>query len=161
MQLMRLELSFLHEIHDASDAGERERTVRHDRDRGMKLEPRVRWQLHRMPHIDRRKQSQCLNQKNKRRGECAHERKPICRPDQHVDQCDRPREKDQPQKKIRERAARKFGATNQKQRVWKKEPNPNRKKIKPPRPKTPPTKCDNRAKNRREKTNCRNNEKLS
>src|SRR5205809_216192 len=118
MQLMRFELSLLHEIHDPSDAGERERAIRHDRHRRMKLEPRIGWQLRRMPHIDRCKQSQWLNQKNKRRRERTHQRKPICRPNHHVEQRNRPREKDQDFKQIVEtmRSCRSTGCVTLKSR---------------------------------------------
>ena len=54
-----------------------------------------------------------------------------------------------------------FVATDRQKRRLEDEAEPNRQKIKTPQPKGPRTQCDDRAHNRREKTNCRNNEKLS
>jgi len=42
MQLARLELVFLHEVHDAGDASEREYTIGHERNRSVKLQPWTR-----------------------------------------------------------------------------------------------------------------------
>src|SRR5947208_15164307 len=47
MQLTRLELAILHEIHDAGDAGERERTVGYDRDDSVRPKPWACRQRHR------------------------------------------------------------------------------------------------------------------
>src|SRR5262249_41109346 len=52
MQLVRLELALLQQIHHASDASERERTIGHQRNRRVKLQPGIRGDLRRMPNID-------------------------------------------------------------------------------------------------------------
>ena len=160
-QLMRLELAFLHQIHHARDASERERAVGHERHRSVKFQPRIGRQFHRVPDIDRREQGKGLNQENQRRRERSHERKPIGRTNQHVDQGDRPGEKNENFKQVRDRTPANRMTTNRQERCLKNKSKPDRKKIKSPRPKNSRAQRGNRAHHSREKTNRRNNEKMS
>jgi hypothetical protein len=69
---MCLELAFLQQIHHAGDAGERERSVRDERNRSMKFQPRICWQLRWMTNVDRRNERKDLQRDHQRRGEGAH-----------------------------------------------------------------------------------------
>ena len=161
MQLMGLELALLHEIHHARDASERERAVRNQRKRGVKFQPRIRRQPRRVEIVDLGQQSKCLNDKNKRRRERAHQRKPIGRPDQHVNQRDRPGEENENLKQVRDRTSAKRMTSDRQERRLKNKSEPDRQKIKSPGVKILRTQQDRRPHNRYEKTNCRNNEKMS
>src|SRR6267143_3387721 len=84
MQLTRFELALLHEIHDARNTGERERTVGDDRNRSMKFQPRICRQFHWMADVDWRNQGKSLQQNHQRRRERAHQRKAISRANQFL-----------------------------------------------------------------------------
>ena len=71
----------------------------------MELQPGIGVRARLMRYVDRRKQSENLNHENNRRGERAHERKPICRTNQHVDEDDRPGEKGEDFEEIGDRTA--------------------------------------------------------
>src|SRR5438105_9851072 len=60
MQLMRLKLAFLDQIHDAGDASESERAIGHDRNRSVKFQPRIGWHFHRMTTVDWRNEREAL-----------------------------------------------------------------------------------------------------
>src|SRR5919108_6630854 len=94
MQMMRLELALLQEIHDARDASECKCAIGYQRNRCMKLQPGIRGNVYRMPGINWRYQGKTLKQQYQWRGECAHQRKAIRRAYQHVDQRHRPGKKD-------------------------------------------------------------------
>ena len=92
MQMMRLELALLDQVHHACDAGESERAVSDQRDRGVKFQPRICRQPDMVRFIDWRDQRKQLQQDHQRRSECAHQRKPICWPNDQVEKRDRPRD---------------------------------------------------------------------
>src|SRR5712691_12597993 len=127
---MRLELAFLHKIHHARDASERERAVSDQRKGGVKFQPRIRRQPRRMEIVDPGQQSKCLNDKNERRGERAHQRKAIGRSDQHVNQRNRPGEENENLKQVRDRTAAKCMTTDRQERRLKNKSQSDRKKIK-------------------------------
>src|SRR3982074_3496406 len=74
---MCLELAFLHQIHHPGDAGERERSIRDERNRSMKFQPGICWQLRWMTNVDRRNKRKELQRDHQRRGEGAHQREAI------------------------------------------------------------------------------------
>src|SRR5205807_176974 len=132
MNLMRLELPFLHEVHHARHTREREGAVGDHRDRGVKFQPWVGRQTRRMRHIDRHNQGKRLQRENERRRERAHERQAIGGSDQQINQRDRPGEKHENLEEIRERASAERMSTNGKERRLKKKPETDREKIKAP-----------------------------
>ena len=77
MQLVRFELAFLHQVHHARDASERERPIGHERDRGVKFQPRICRQLHWVTNVNWRDERKDLQQDHQRRGEGAHQREAI------------------------------------------------------------------------------------
>ena len=158
---MRLDLAFLHEIHHARDAGERERAVSHKRDRRVEFQPRVRRQPRRMEIVNLGQQSECLNDKNERRRERAHQRKAIGRSDQHVNQRNRPSDENENLKQVRDRTAAKRMTADRQKRRLKNKSQPDREKIKSSGVKILRAQQDRRPHNRREETNGRNDEKLS
>jgi len=161
MQLMRLELAFLHEIHHARDASERERAVSDQRKGGVKFQPRIRRQPRRVEMVDPGQQSKCLNDKNERRRERAHQRKAIGRSDQDVNQRNRPGEENENLKQIRQRTSAKRMTSDRQERRLKNKSETDREKIKSPGMKILRPQQDCRPHHRRQKTNSRNDEKLS
>ena len=102
-QLVSLELPFLDKIHRAGDAGERERAVGDNRDRGVKFQPRI-WRDWRSAWcVDWQDQSSNLEKKNKRRGKRAHQRQPISRPNEHINKGNRPSQENQHFEQVRNR----------------------------------------------------------
>jgi hypothetical protein len=161
MQLVRLELALLHEIHHARNAGESECAVGDNRNRRVKFQPRVRRKFHWMADVDWRNQGKSLQQENQRRGERAHEREPISRPHQHVDERNRPGEKDENLKQVRQRAASQRMAANEQECRLKNEPKSDRKKTKLARLKSPRPQRTDRPHDCGEKTKRRNDEQIS
>ena len=161
MQLVRFELAFLQEIHHASDASEREGTIRHERNRCVKLEPGIRGKLYGMPNIDRRNQGKTLEQQYQRRRERSHKRKAICRSHQDIDQSDRPREKDKNLKKICNWTTSQLMAADPQEGRLENKTQSDRKEIEPQRAKHFCTQFDDRVYNRGQKTKSRNNEKIT
>ena len=74
MQMVRLELALLDQVHHARDAGESERAVGDQRDGGVKFQPRICGQPSAMRIIDWRDQRKQLQQHHQRRGKGAHQR---------------------------------------------------------------------------------------
>ena len=103
MQLMRLKLAFLDQIHDASDASQSERSIRHGRNRSMKFHPRIGRNIHGVAHVDRRNERKTLQQNHQRRGKGAHQGEAIQRTHQHVHQRYRPCQKNEDLKQVRQR----------------------------------------------------------
>jgi hypothetical protein len=161
MQLMRLELALLHEIHHARNASESKGAVGDDRNRRVKFQPRVRRQFHWMADVDWRNQGKSLQQKNERRGERAHEREPIGRPDQHVDKGNRPGEEYKYLKQVRQRAASQRMPANEQKYRLKNEAKSDRKKTKPARLKSPRAQRQDRPHDCGEKTKRRDDEQIS
>jgi len=160
MQLMGLELALLDEIHYPGNAGEPEGAISDERNRGVKFQPGIWRQFDRVPHINRRDQGKSLNQENERRGERPHEGEPVSRPDQHIDERNRPGEEDQNLKQVRQRASTKCMTTDGQECRLKNEPKSDRKKTKPARLKSPRADRKNRPHNCGEKTKRRDDEKL-
>ncbi len=114
-----------------------------------------------MPDINRRDQGKRLQQENKRRGKRAHEREPISRPDQHVDERNRPGEEDEHLKQVCQRAASQRMAANRQECRLKNEPKSDRKKTKPARLKSPRAQRKDRPHDCGEKTKRRDDEQIS
>src|SRR6266567_3645317 len=161
MQLMRLELALLHEIHHARDASERERAVSDQRKGRVEFQPRIRRQPRRMEIVDLGQQSECLNDKNERRGERAHQRKAIGRSDQHVNQRNRPSEENENLEQVRDRTSAKRMTADRQKRRLKNKSETDREKIKSSGVKILRPQQDRRPHDRRQKTNRRKDEKLS
>src|ERR1700719_1353211 len=128
--LVSLNLAVLDEIHYAGGAGERKRAIRHRGNRRMKFQPGIRQQFERVPNINWRDESKRLNQDNQRRGEGAHEREPVRRPDQQINKRNRPRHEDENFKQIRQRTTAKRMAADGQERGLKDEAESDRDKVK-------------------------------
>jgi len=102
-----------------------------------------------------------LNSENERRGESAHERKPVSRTNQQVNQRDRPGEKDQNLKKICQRTSSQRMTADRQKRRLKNKAESNREKIKSSWSKNSGAQSDPGMHDRREKTDCRNDEKIA
>jgi hypothetical protein len=95
MQLMRLKLSFLDQVHNAGDASKSERSICHDRNRSVKFQPRIAWHFHGVTDVDWRNERKTLQQNYQRRCERAHQREAIEWTHEHVHQGYRPRQKNE------------------------------------------------------------------
>ena len=113
-----------------------------------------------MDIVDPGQQSECLNDKNERRGEGAHQRKAIGWPDQHVNQRDRPGEENENLKQVRERTSAKGMTADRQERRLKNKSEPDCEKIKSPGVEILRPQQDHRPHDRREKTNGRNDKQL-
>ncbi len=60
MQLVRLQLALLQQVHHPCDASEREHTIGHERHRCVKFKPGIRRETHRVPGVDWRDQGKTL-----------------------------------------------------------------------------------------------------
>ncbi len=101
-----------------------------------------------MRRINRRDQSKGLNHENKWRGEGAHERKPVGRTDQQINQRHRPGEKDEDLEQICERTTAKGVTAHRQKRSLQNESARDREKVKPGRPKDPGAQLNERTHNR-------------
>src|ERR1700730_7988839 len=108
-----------------------------------------------MADVDGRNQSESLNDQHERRGESAHERKPVGRTDDHIDKRDRPCQENQNLEQIRQRTAMQLMTTHSQKRGLKNETGPNCEKIEAPRAKSSAPKRDDRVHNRRQETDRR------
>lgn len=129
MQLMCLELPFLHQVHQSRDAGESESAESNDGNGSVHLEPRIYRQSCPMRLIDRREQRKKLDEKNKRGGKSSHQRKAIRRTDDEVDERDRPGKKNENFEQIRDRAATDCVSTNRKKNGLKNKSKRNGDEI--------------------------------
>src|SRR2546423_14163810 len=130
VQLMRLQLPFLDEVHNARDARERERAIRDHRHRGVEFQPRIYRHPYRMPDIDRREQREPLNEQGQRRRERTHKRKPVGRSDQQINQRERPGQENEYFEQVRDRTTPERVSANRKKSALKCEPKRDREKIK-------------------------------
>ena len=73
MQMVRLELPLLDQVHHAGNASEGKRAVGDKRDGRVKFQPRVRAYADGVWFINRREQRKKLKQNHQRRGEGAHQ----------------------------------------------------------------------------------------
>src|SRR4029077_3635756 len=158
---MCLKLTLLHQIHYPGDASECESAIGHQRNRCMKFQRRIGGHLDWMTNIDWRNQCKALQQGDQRRRERAHEGETVGWADQHVDEGYRPGEKDKDLKHVRQgTASQRMTADRQKRRLKNKSES-NREKIKSSWSKNSGAQSDRGARDCREKTHCRNDEKIS
>src|ERR1041385_7686903 len=159
--LVRLNLALLDEIHYAGDASERERAICHRGNRRVKFQPGIRQQSERVPNINWRDESKRLNQDNQRRGDGAHEREPVSRSDQQIDERNRPRHENEHLKQVRQGTTAKHVASDGQERGLKDETESDRDKVKPGRAKNSGTHGHHASNNGGKKTKRRDNEKLT
>src|SRR2546423_6715198 len=83
-----------------------------------------------MPDIDWCKERKCLDEQYERRRECPHERKPIRRTDQQIDQRQRPGEEDKYFEQVRDRTAAERVTANRQERALQGESDQDGEEIK-------------------------------
>src|ERR1700681_800851 len=105
-----------------------------------------------MRFIDRRQERKELKQNHQRRGERAHQGKPIRGTNNHVEKRDRPRDKNDYFKQVRDRTTA-FGMTAGPQECGlKNEAEADDEEVELPWPKNPTAHFENRVRDRHEKT---------
>src|SRR6266480_2273476 len=105
-----------------------------------------------MRFIDRREQRKKLKQNHQRRGERAHQRKPIRGTNDHVEERDRPRDENDDFKEIRDRTTTKRMTADRQKCRLKNKTESYGKEIELHRPKNPTAHFENRVRDRHQKT---------
>ena len=111
--------------------------------------------------IDRRDERERLKQDNERRGERAHKREPISRPNHDIKKRDRPSDEDNHFEQIGDGTAPNVVAANREKRRLKNETKTDCEEIEPRPAKRPMTQLNQRVRDCGHETNCRNNKNVS
>ena len=105
-----------------------------------------------MRFIDRRQQRKKLKQNHQRRGECAHQRKPIRGTNDHVEERYRPRDENNHLEEVRDRTTAERVTANRQKRRLENKAESDGKEIELHWPKSATAHFENRVHDRHEKT---------
>ena len=128
---MRFKLALLSQIHHPGHPGQGKRAIGHHRNRRVKLQPRAVWGENRVRRVDGGKQRDGLNQKNERFREHPKEGEPVSRPDQKIEEDNRPTQKHEHFKEVRQRAMSHRPAPFREKRRLEQESQPHHGQIEP------------------------------